>query len=595
MDDEPNHTGMITFESVINNCRENVVSRKTLTEHLRMEIARKENCDEFERDFNDFQSGIQFPCEESVKDENMKKNRYTNIIPYDHSRVQLGNRSYINANFIKNLEGTNEYVATQGPKGCTLGDFWQMVWQLKTKKIVMLAKCIEMAKRKVDQYWPDSGDPIEHYNLKLSLTSSNQYAAYTVRELMLENKKTNEKRVVTQFHFKKWPDNDIPDVMHFALFLLHVESVKPSSSGPMIVHCSAGVGRTGVFIASDALYKHGKYTEGVNPAAYIHSMRKDRMDMVQTKPQYIFIYRALLELFLIDKSSLTMGDFKSQYLQSSCLLQDYHMLDDNRPILPNDQIAGGMEPENEKKNRDRKILPGYTHRPLLSSQPGNRTGYINAVFLPSVQNNERYIATQWPLPHTADDFWAMIYDHRSTAVAILDSDADTNDPYLMPSKEEAEITTAHFSIRFKNKPRIENSVVIADMYLSKIGDYDSLQLKIFRMCDWPKSNQTCVSGCVVQMVSAVHRYQLNDTSGGPVTVVCRNGSSKCGIFCAVANAIENISLNRQISLVQVVRQLQLRRPSFINTKTSYLLCNREVDAHFNTMSEYQNLGGPSPQ
>ncbi|XP_021340747.1 receptor-type tyrosine-protein phosphatase alpha-like [Mizuhopecten yessoensis] len=429
--------------------------------------------------------------------------------------------------------------------------------------------------------------------MKISFISSKEYAAYTVRKLKLENENTQKTRVISQFHLLKWPDHGTPDVMHFALLLLHMDSVNSKLSGPIVVHCSAGVGRTGTFIASDVLFRHGKSTGRVDPPAYVQSMRQDRMDMVQTKPQYVFIYHALVELFLIDNTKLTAGDFDSNCLKSSRLLQEYKKLNGKRPTIPEDLMSNGLMPQNQRKNRDQEILPGNQHRPLLSSHPANKTDYINAVFLPTVQRYEGYIATQWPLPETADDFWAMIHDYRSTAVVILDSDADTNDPNLMPSGEEPKISAGIFSVQTSSDPWTEGSIAIAEVYLTKVGDKDSQKLKIFKICDWPNDEQTCPEGCVTQIVYASQEWQRNVTSAGPITVVCRNGASKSGVFCTVANAIENINLNHHMSLVQVVRQLQLRRPSFINTYESYVMCNREVKVHFDSLSEYQNYEGPS--
>ncbi|XP_033737466.1 receptor-type tyrosine-protein phosphatase alpha-like [Pecten maximus] len=548
---------------------------EAMTENLLREIIRKEDSDDFEKDFKEFLTGVQIPCKVAMKANNKDSNRYKNIIPYDHSRVQLGGcQNYINANFIKNLDNKNAYVATQGPKLGTLGDFWTMVWQLKTGKIVMLANCVELEKPKVSQYWPEDASSIEHGDMKISFISLKQYAAYTIRELRLEKENAEEKRVISQFHFTKWPDHGTPDVMHFALLLRHVECINSKLSGPIVVHCSAGVGRTGTYIAVDALFKHGKDVGVVDPPAFINSMRQDRMDMVQTKVQYEFIYHALVELFLTENTTVPMGD----------LLQEYRKLDDKRPTLLTGQLSEGMMPENQGKNRDLKILPGNKNRPFLSSQPTNRTDYINAVFLPSVQNYEGYIATQWPLPDTAGDFWAMIYDYKSTAVVILDSDADVDDPSLMPS-QESEITGGLFSVQTASRSCSEGSIVMTEVYLSKAGNDTSHKLKILRMCDWPYDKQTCSEGYITQMVYAVQGWQKQATFAGPVTVVCRNGSSKCGIFCTVANAIENINLNQRTSLIQVVRQLQLRCPSFIGTYESYVACNQEVILHLNSLSE----------
>ncbi|XP_069128394.1 receptor-type tyrosine-protein phosphatase F-like [Argopecten irradians] len=561
---------------------------EAIAENLLAEITRKEQCDGFEKDFKSFLAGIRFTCDEATKDGNAERNRYKNIIPYDHSRVQLaGKQNYINANFIKNLEGKNAYVATQGPLPTTRGDFWTMVWQLQTGKIVMLANCVELAKPKVSQYWPKDGSTATFGAINITSISSKTYGVYTVRELRLENKKTKEIRVVNQFHFTKWPDQGTPEVMQCVLFLLHVQSTESKLSGPMIVHCSAGVGRTGTFIAVDALFNYGKISGQVpEPKEYVAEMRQDRADMVQKKHQYEFIYRALVELFLTNTTDPRLSNMDAK---SPRLLQEYGKLDKHRPSIPRDQLSDGMARENQTKNRDPAILPGNKHRPILLSHSPNKTDYINSVILPSVQTCEGYLATQWPLPDTVDDFWAMIYDYRSTAIVILDSDDDINGPDFTPS-QDSEIQRLFSEQTTSSSPYTEGPVAITEVSLSNTEEDVLQNLKIFQMRDWPHGKQTCPNGCIAQTVNAVQKWQRNVTSAGPITVVCRNGSSKCGIFCTVANAIENLNLNQQTSLIQVVRQLQYRRPSFIDSYESYIMCNRELNIHQNTKMTMEHQG-----
>ncbi|XP_069126038.1 receptor-type tyrosine-protein phosphatase epsilon-like [Argopecten irradians] len=591
-DTEQNHTNQLTYENVGNIHRSNSIQNGVKTDNLLLEITRKEETKEFEKDFNEFPSGNKFPCEEAMKPENKSRNRWKTTFPYDHSRVTLeGNQNYINANYIRNLDKTNAYVATQGPLAKTLDDFWKMVWQLKTGKIVMLAQCVEKGKNKVEKYWPDSGSTIEHGGVKISAISSENYAAYTVRKFRVVNESTT--RVIKQFHFTKWPDHGTPDVMQFVLLLLHVRSTNSNLSGPMIVHCSAGVGRTGTFIALDVLFESGRLTGRVDPPAYVRSLREDRMDMVQKESQYVFIYRALVELFLIDNTYQSAGDFDSKCLKSPRLVQEYKKLNVNRPTISKKDLNDGQTSENQSKNRDQKIIPGRPYRPLLTSHAANKTDYINAVFLPSVQTCNGYLATQWPLPDTVDDFWAMIYDYKSTAIVILDSDDDINDPDLVPSQVDSELTIGNFTVYIKDSTRVEGSLSVVEVFLSKAGDDSSRKIKVFRMCKWPHGQTVCDEGSITQIVYASQGYQKSLSSKGLITVVCRNGSTKCGIFCTVANAIENLNLNQQTSLVQVVRQLQYRRPSFIDSYESYVTCNREVKAHIDSLSEYQNYEGPS--
>ncbi|CAI7990937.1 Receptor-type tyrosine-protein phosphatase H [Geodia barretti] len=194
--------------------------------------------------------------------QNINLNRFRNIYPYDDSRVplkeipgELGS-DYINASFVSGYCG-NRYIAAQAPLNETIDHFWRMVWEYEIEAIVMLTKCVEMTREKSAQYWPESlsetitpGD-----RLSVTLSSSTPYAEYHIRKLLVKHLTESDKTVtVTQFHYTAWPDHGVPDnVMSVIRFIRHVRKLFPAASQdqPLLVHCSAGVGRTGTFITLD--------------------------------------------------------------------------------------------------------------------------------------------------------------------------------------------------------------------------------------------------------------------------------------------------------------------------------------------------------
>ncbi|CAI7989214.1 Receptor-type tyrosine-protein phosphatase H, partial [Geodia barretti] len=225
--------------------------------------------------------------------QNTNLNRFRNIYPYDDSRVplkeipgELGS-DYINASFVSGYCG-NRYIAAQAPLNETIDHFWRMVWEYEIEAIVMLTKCVEMTREKSAQYWPESlsetitpGD-----RLSVTLSSSTPYAEYHVRKLLVKHLTESDKSVtVTQFHYTAWPDHGVPDnVMSVIRFIRHVRKLFPAASQdqPLLVHCSAGVGRTGTFITLDMMMQQMKAEATLSVCQCVRNLRTQRMKMVQT-------------------------------------------------------------------------------------------------------------------------------------------------------------------------------------------------------------------------------------------------------------------------------------------------------------------------
>ncbi|RUS68991.1 hypothetical protein EGW08_023247 [Elysia chlorotica] len=265
----------------------------------------------FQDDFDDIKklsSDLNHTLDEARLEENRVKNRYVNILPYDHSRVKLSiqpdephTMDFINANYIPGFNSVREYIATQGAMYSTIPDFWRMMWEQNSRIIVMLSDLQEAGKRKVDLYWPENlHEPINYGNIVVEMTNFSQLRKYTIRNFVMSWGE-NEPRKVTHFFLAGWMDFSAnlkySDVLEFAKLVR--QEARPPNSGPITVHCSAGVGRTGTFIALDYfmqyLEKHGLDGE-IDIFSYVLRMRYNRPSMVQAETQYIFIYDALNEV-----------------------------------------------------------------------------------------------------------------------------------------------------------------------------------------------------------------------------------------------------------------------------------------------------------
>nr|XP_013803303.1 PREDICTED: receptor-type tyrosine-protein phosphatase O isoform X3 [Apteryx mantelli mantelli] len=246
---------------------------------------------------------------------NRCKNRYTNILPYDFSRVRLVSMNeeegsdYINANYIPGYNSPQEYIATQGPLPETRNDFWKMVLQQKSQIIVMLTQCNEKRRVKCDHYWPFTEDPIAYGDITVEMLSEEEHTDWVYRNFRISY--ADEVQDVMHFNYTAWPDHGVPTTNAAESILQFVQVVRQKSAkskGPIIIHCSAGVGRTGTFIALDRLLQHIRDHEFVDVLGLVSDMRSYRMSMVQTEEQYIFIHHCVQLMWQKKKQQFCISD-----------------------------------------------------------------------------------------------------------------------------------------------------------------------------------------------------------------------------------------------------------------------------------------------
>ncbi|XP_059510653.1 receptor-type tyrosine-protein phosphatase O isoform X3 [Stegostoma tigrinum] len=239
---------------------------------------------------------------------NRCKNRYTNILPYDFSRVKLRSlhseegSDYINANYIPGFNCAHEYIATQGPLPETRNDFWKMIMQQKSCIIVMLTQCTERRRVKCDHYWPFNEQPVGYGDITVEMVFESEHAGqseetqseWIIREFNVSY--ADESQRVIHYNYMAWPDHGVPGANATESILQFVQLVRQETRerpGPIVVHCSAGVGRTGTFIALDRLMQRIQEHEYVDILGLVTEMRTYRTSMVQTEEQYIFIHRCV--------------------------------------------------------------------------------------------------------------------------------------------------------------------------------------------------------------------------------------------------------------------------------------------------------------
>ncbi|KFV53676.1 Receptor-type tyrosine-protein phosphatase kappa, partial [Gavia stellata] len=365
---------------------------------------------------------------------NQSKNRYKSIIPYDHCRVVLqpsdtGN-GYINASYVDTYRSPRFFIAAQGPLPGTVLDFWQMVWQEKTSVIVMLTGLVEQNKTKCEQYWPEQEQVYGDFTVTLNNTRTT--TGLVTRIFCLQKAGCALPRVVEQFHYLLWPDHGVPTNPAQLLGLVEVVNKKglEAPAGPVLVHCSAGIGRTGTFIALDFLLKMGKAEGKVDVFHCVQRLREQRVSMVQTKEQYIFLYEVLLEGLLCGS---TGGPVESLTSHVRCLREaeasrhnnvlekEFKALRKFSELFQLLPCREAEKPSNQPKNRKPGILPAApaVRGALRGMDRVTLSSPTPRCVLQTYMEEDRLIITQLPLPTTLVDFWALVWDYTCTSVVVL--------------------------------------------------------------------------------------------------------------------------------------------------------------------------------
>ncbi|XP_060595667.1 receptor-type tyrosine-protein phosphatase kappa-like [Ruditapes philippinarum] len=555
----------------------------------------------FKEQFTQYPHGLKYPHEAGKRPRNKFKNRFAQMFPYDHSRVVLDedptepDSDYINANFIDSVDYPNCYIATQGPNKITLKDFWQMVWQNKSGKIVMLTNLVEESKNKCERYWPTDRVPLTLGDLQIHLNSSQEHPFYTLRVLTLSSEENPEDiRTIKQFHFTAWPDHGVPDTFEVVSFYKCVLRTPISLPGPMIVHCSAGVGRTGTFIALDAMYHYGKRGGNIDIPTFVHKMRQQRMNMIQTLDQYRLVHYALQEALGYGDTTLSKTAFHSECLrhieqynigQKNRIADEFQKFEDLKPKLGNENFLAALRKENVEKNRNLSILAADRFRPYLSTYVPDTTDYVNAVMVPSRNNKNGYIVSQLPLKNTIVDFWRLIYDHGSNVIISLNAlDEDQEDacawwPSLGDSITFGPLIVETLALETPCAEATERTFRIM-----RKGIKDSKLVYMITYNDWSLGKNlpgSIESFLVVMSRASLYRKSFPES---PITVLCLDGVTCCGIFVSASNVIDQVNQDNEVDIFNTVRQIQLRRPQFIKNKDQYLFVYQTVCRYIDTVT-----------
>uniref|UniRef100_A0A673BCV3 Receptor-type tyrosine-protein phosphatase F n=1 Tax=Sphaeramia orbicularis TaxID=375764 RepID=A0A673BCV3_9TELE len=553
----------------------------------------------FSQEYESIDPGQQFTWENSNMEVNKPKNRYANVIAYDHSRVVLTSvdavpgSDYINANYIDGYRKQNAYIATQGPLPETLSDFWRMVWEQRSNTIVMMTRLEEKSRVKCDQYWPSRGT--ETYGMiQVTMLDTVELATYSVRTFALYKNGSSEKREVRQFQFMAWPDHGVPEYPTPILaFLRRVKACNPPDAGPMVVHCSAGVGRTGCFIVIDAMLERMKHEKSVDIYGHVTCMRAQRNYMVQTEDQYIFIHEALLEAATCGNTEVPARNLYAHIQkltqpptgETVTAMELEFKVTDSHPHTS--RFISANLPCNKFKNR----LVNIIHSVGVEG-----SDYINASCIDGYRQ-KAYLATQGPLSETTEDFWRMLWEHNSTIVVMLTKLRE------MGREKCHQYWPAERSARYQYfvvDPMAEYNMpqyILREFKVTDARDGQSRTIRQFR-------SLTGLSRCAknwegfIDFIGQVHKTKEQFGQDGPITVHCSAGVGRTGVFITLSIVLERMRYEGVVDLFQTVKTLRTQRPAMVQTEvrmqTPWTSKHLLLSACFIRRPEPEHMNRPCP-
>ncbi|XP_055977229.1 receptor-type tyrosine-protein phosphatase T isoform X2 [Sorex fumeus] len=559
----------------------------------------------FKEEYEALPEGQTASWDTAKEDENRNKNRYGNIISYDHSRVRLlvldgdPHSDYINANYIDGYHRPRHYIATQGPMQETVKDFWRMIWQENSASIVMVTNLVEVGRHPAEhtvgnatlgraaspgmvkcvRYWPD--DTEVYGDIKVTLIETEPLAEYVIRTFTVQKKGYHEIRELRLFHFTSWPDHGVPCYATGLLgFVRQVKFLNPPEAGPIVVHCSAGAGRTGCFIAIDTMLDMAENEGVVDIFNCVRELRAQRVNLVQTEEQYVFVHDAILEACLCGNTAIPVCEFRSLYYNisrldpqtnSSQIKDEFQTLNIVTPRVRPEDCSIGLLPRNHDKNRSMDVLPLDRCLPFLISVDGESSNYINAALMDSHKQPAAFVVTQHPLPNTVADFWRLVFDYNCSSVVML-NEMDTAQLCKQYWPEKTSGCYGPIQVEFVSADIDEDIIHRIFRICNMARPQDGYRIvQHLQYIGWPAYRDTPPSKrSLLKVVRRLEKWQEQyDGREGRTVVHCLNGGGRSGTFCAICSVCEMIQQQNIIDVFHIVKTLRNNKSNMVETLEQY--------------------------
>ena len=564
-------------------------------------------------------TSIKGNTEEAKKAVNAVKNRYPDVLAYDHSRVPISKHQgtdYINANYMDGFGRCNAYIAAQGPLGPpkdegtpststanggaatpqlnTVSDFWRMIWELNITTIVMLTNLIENNRVKCALYWPE--DTKNYGRIRVRKVEESRFCDYIVRKFSIQRIQVrtgdSETRQITQFHFVAWPDHGVPlfpiaMIQFVKLVRSYINQNGDDNNAADLVHCSAGVGRTGTFICLDIILQQlANGDTSIDIWKETAKLRKKRNHMIQEYLQYEFVHQAINEHIQFGDTECSAANFPKMVTQLNEVTDDnpFKVAMSRLEIqfkklqlrVIQSQHREAMLNENAGKNRFINTMPFDTNRVRLSPLSGIvGSDYINASYIDSDKTHWAFIATQGPLKTTMEDFCRMIIEKGSSVIIMLSENSDdkTEDYF---SFSQTHYGQYHFHLV---KKHMHNDYIHREMVIKLDNNKNGYQVHHFQLTKHLSPNHShkdCAKAMLCLITGVMVTLQPEETKKGPMVVHCGGGNGMTGVFMTVYIIIQRLQYEDKVDVFNTVKRLRMQRVAMVQSVDQYELCHRTV-------------------
>ncbi|XP_076817985.1 uncharacterized protein LOC143463404 [Clavelina lepadiformis] len=506
------------------------------------------------------------PHESSKTKQNAKKNRYKNVYSNDNSRVILRGSSegdYINASYIESFQKGRRFIATQGPKNNTIEDVWTMVWEQNVSIIVMLCRTMEHDKVKCATYWPEPGKKNTHGQFEISTTNEENLGDIKRRTIFILNRSISKNRTVTQFQLLSWPDHGIPLTTSDMIYLRRMvnETWQKQATGPIVVHCSAGSGRSGTFIAMDNLCSELEQRGKVDVAGEVLRMRGNRMDMVQTLPQYVFIHKLLLESHMLPGSDILAPEFTE--------------------LIFKDNWNEKLSKEFKRLQHLHTISPAcsYTSK-ILFMDENKPQKFLNAYYVKIFGYSGNCIASQSAPAGGEEEFLKLLVENNVRTVIEI------NDKVNQLSQDSA--TLGDFCITI-DATKVHDGFVEKFLTISSAQSFfPAYKASFISLQNWNDEAVPPNLKTFLDVIQAAQTFCQGHTCSG-VLVCCSNGHTRTGTFIAISNLVERLKSENRIDVFRTVKDLRDICPNMVNSLELYKFCYSFVKEYLESFATYSNF------
>ncbi|KAK4315072.1 hypothetical protein Pmani_013686 [Petrolisthes manimaculis] len=529
--------------------------------------------------------------------ENKKKNRYRNNLPYNETRVKLSlistqdtdkNSDYINANHVHGFGGSLQYIAAQGPKDSnkpTIGDFWRMVMEQNVTAIIMVANFVEGGKSKVGAYLK-LGEKLEVEDITVKVLKTDTHSNHHVSRIQVV--KNERSHTLTHYHYTSWPDHGVPTESHsLATMIRYI--IDSHSQGTVVVHCSAGIGRTGTVLFVMLMYEMLMVHGGVDPLEVLQRLRDCRARLVENVVQYNLGLRVFDELLYGNIRSISRdnldGQLKEQMSQS-------HKLYQRVAAFPSGlSYRAASYPKYSALNRNTNILPADGRHIFLEIENGDPISqYINAIHLDGLNNPSKMIVTEHPLPATHEKFWRMVVEQKCASIVLINyyNGYESEFPQIVSEKNK-DTTVGQFIIRTNDITNRDSLIIYTIKISSKKAQDVHQKVSVYQIMGWPYGKQLPASPKVLVAVSEMVLVDYRKPEAGPVLLCCGNGVTGCGLMSGVLLVIEKLQEQQIVDVYRTMVHLRRVRPQFITSQKQFDLLYDAAAMYVKNYSTYVNL------